>query len=83
MSDDRCAGGNEQIYWLVYLYYYEPEEPGGFLWDAVGLVEDRQTWMDWWDKVLAGEIDLPNQYKGWWCSDRPVSFGLYGTENDQ
>jgi hypothetical protein len=69
----------EDTYWLVYLYRFEPDEEGWFLWTPVGLVEERETWQEWWKRVLEGEIELPEVYQGqgWWCSDQPVSFGLY------
>jgi len=72
----------DRTYWLVYLYYYDPEEPMGFLWTPVGLVENRQTWKNWWKKVCNGEIELPGSYDadGWWVSDHPITFGLYGDE---
>lgn len=58
-------------YWLVYLFH-----PDDYRWTAVGLVEERDTWREWWGRVMGGEIDLPEQYDGWWCADRPVSVGL-------
>jgi hypothetical protein len=61
-------------WWLVYLYDYT--EDGRFLWTTVGLVQERETWREWWLEVLNGDIELPEQFDGWWCSDRPVSVGL-------
>lgn len=71
----------DETYWLVYLYTYD--ENDDFLWAPVGIVEDRNEWRDWWDKVVEGEIELPATYRPgeWWVSDKPISFGLYG-END-
>lgn len=84
MSDKSASGSyRDKTYWLVYLYRYEPEEPMGFLWAPVGIVENRQTWQNWWKRVQTGEIELPGAYghEGWWVSDRPITFGLFEAED--
>lgn len=73
MSDD-----DRDRYWLVYLYKYDSEYEHGFLFQPVGLVKDREVWMEWWKQVQEGEVELPFPFggDGWWCSDRPVAMGL-------
>lgn len=77
MSENEGESAREQ-YWLVYLYKYDRQQENGFLWQPVGLVEDRTEWQDWWERVMKGEVELPFPFggEGWWCSDRPVRVGL-------
>ncbi|MDZ5811610.1 hypothetical protein U4E84_09665 [Halorubrum sp. AD140] len=74
LEDEEDDQENSEEYWLVYLYDFD--DHGEMVWTPVGLVEDRETWIDWWEQVINGEIDLPDWYDGWWCADRPVSVGL-------
>lgn len=69
-------------YWLVYIYKHDD---GEYLWAPLGLVEDRETWQNWWEDVMRGDAELPRPYTGdgWWCSDRPVQFGLPDLEGSE
>lgn len=81
MSDSSDTGNQHERerYWLVYLYKYDEDSRNEYLWTPIGLVEDRDVWQEWWNEVVEGDIELPEHYNdgGWWCSDRPVSVGLW------
>lgn len=74
-NGDPVFEDEDTTYWLVYLYRFENER---MQWVPLGIVQDRQTWMDWWEEVIEGEKELPSFYNepDWWISDRLVDFGL-------
>lgn len=77
-TEQEASTDERESYWFVYLYKYDAQHESSFLFQPVGIVDDREKWMDWWEKVQTGEVELPFPFgkEGWWCSDRPVKMGL-------